>query len=91
MNRELNKSEKKFIRIKKSEIRKKFWDVRKQEEAITELYKRMLGDPTAKVEESKKSAKKVNKPASAKAMVGKQKAKTASEGKGKMKNKKKQK
>lgn len=84
MNKELNKSDKKFVRLEKAKIRKKFWDVKKQEEVIAELYKRMQGDPTAKIEEQKKPVKK----AKVVDQKSKQKAKVGGE-KGKMKNKKK--
>jgi hypothetical protein len=82
----LKNSDRKFIRLEKSRIRKKFWDVKKQEEAITELYKRVLGDPTAKAVESKKPAKKQVKVAQKQ-----NKGKAKEEKGGKMKNKKKNK
>jgi len=40
----MTKSTKKFIRREKSRIRKQFLDVKKQEEMITELYKKLLED-----------------------------------------------
>lgn len=86
MPRTLKKSDKKFIRLEKSRIRKKFWDVKKQEEAIDELYKRMTGDPTAKAVEPKKPAKKAAKVAQKPA-----KGKAKEDKGGKMKNKKKNK
>lgn len=85
MNKNLTDSQRKFIRLEKSKIRKKFWDVKKQEEAITELYKRVSGDPTAKVEVAKKPVKKVVK-VDQKSQQKKSKAKPS---KGEMKNKKK--
>lgn len=78
----LNKSEKKFIRTKKAEIRKKFWDVKKQEEMIAEMYKKMSGEIKAEVVEKK--VKKVK----AEQNQNQNKSKAKAE-KGKMKNKKK--
>jgi len=44
-NNLLKKSDKKFIRLEKSRIRKQFYDSKKQEELINELYKRFLKKP----------------------------------------------
>jgi len=43
---ELPKSTRKFIRLEKSRIRERFFDHKKQEEMIDELYKRFLTKPT---------------------------------------------
>ena len=76
----MSKSDKKFIRLEKAKIRKKFWDVKKQKEMIDEMYKRLSGEIKTEI-----VAKKIKK---AKALQnqnqGKSKAKAE---KGKMKNK----
>ena len=41
--KQLKKSERAFIRRKKAEIRRKFYDAKKQKEMIDELYKNVLG------------------------------------------------
>lgn len=82
MVKNLNKSDKKFIRFKKAEIRKKFYDAKKQKEMIDEMYKRLSGE--IKTEVVEKKVKKVK--AEQKQNQGKSKAKVES---GKMKNKKK--
>ena len=43
----LTKSTRKFIRLEKARIRRQFFDVKKQEELISELYKRFLAPTTA--------------------------------------------
>jgi hypothetical protein len=50
----LTKSDRKFIRLEKSRIRKRFFEVAKQEEMISQLYKKMLGE-AAPVKETKVS------------------------------------
>ena len=40
----LKKSDRKYIRTKKAQIRREILDVAKQEEMITELYKKMVGN-----------------------------------------------
>jgi hypothetical protein len=76
----MNKSDKKFIRSKKAEIRRKFWDVKKQKELIDEMYKRLSGEIKAEVVIKKVKKTKVEQ----KQNQGKSKAKAE---KGKMKNK----
>ena len=39
------KSTRKFIRTQKARIRRQFFDIKKQEAEITELYKRVNGEP----------------------------------------------
>jgi hypothetical protein len=41
MKRKMSKSIKKFIRRQKAEIRRKFFDAKKQNEQISELYKKI--------------------------------------------------
>lgn len=55
-NNTIRKSDKKFIRLEKARIRDRFSDLVKQEEAITELYKRFL--PKVAKEEVKPAAAK---------------------------------
>ncbi len=78
----MNKSEKKFIRLEKAKIRRKFWDVKKQEEMIDIMYKRLSGEIKAEVVEKKAKKVKVVQ----KQNQGKSKVKADA---GKMKNKKK--
>ncbi|KKP31078.1 MAG: hypothetical protein A2360_02430 [Candidatus Staskawiczbacteria bacterium RIFOXYB1_FULL_32_11] len=82
MFKNLNKSDKKFIRLEKARIRRKFWDVKKQKEMIDEMYKRLSGEIKAEVIEKKVKKVKVEQ----KQNQVKSKAKAE---KGKMKNKKK--
>lgn len=59
--KKMPKSTRKFIRAEKARIRRQFLDVKKQDEEIVQLYKRLTNDPTAeKVKELvvKKSAPK---------------------------------
>jgi len=42
-----SKSVKKFIRTQKAQIRRQFWDVRKQEEMIKEMYDKLGFKKTA--------------------------------------------
>lgn len=52
-------SVRKFIRTEKARIRRQFFDAKKQNEEITQLYKRLTNDPTAEVVVAKvKIAKK---------------------------------
>jgi len=51
MEYNLTKSTRKFIRSEKARIRRQFLDFKKQEELITELYKKILG--SSKVEDIK--------------------------------------
>ena len=46
-NNTIRKSDKKFIRTQKARIRRQFSDTKKQEELITELYKKFLPGPKA--------------------------------------------
>ena len=59
MFKNLNKSDKKFIRLEKARIRRKFWDVKKQKEMIDEMYKRLSGEIKAEVIEKKVKKVKV--------------------------------
>lgn len=43
MNKKFSKSIKKFIRTQKAQIRRQFWDVKKQEELIREMYNKLSG------------------------------------------------
>jgi hypothetical protein len=45
MENTLTKSDRKFIRLEKSRIRKQFLDVKKQQELIGELYKKFAKSP----------------------------------------------
>ncbi len=65
----LKSSDRKYIRTEKSRIRRQFLDVAKQNELISELYKKMVGAKAvvpvvkeAKVEVKKPAAKKAVKP-----------------------------
>lgn len=55
----LPKSVRKFIRLEKARIRAKFFDFKKQEELINELYKNFSGSPVAesKILEEKPATK----------------------------------
>jgi len=67
-NNQIRKSDKKFIRTQKARIRSQFLDIKKQEELITELYKKFLpantvgksvvGGDQPKVAEKKEEPKK---------------------------------
>ena len=46
-NNTLRKSDKKFIRLEKSRIRRQFFDAKKQQELIDELYKRFIKSNSA--------------------------------------------
>lgn len=46
-NNTIRKSYKKFIRLQKARIRRQFFDFKKQEELITELYKKFILEPKA--------------------------------------------
>ena len=61
MEYNLTKSARKFIRSEKARIRAQFLDVRKQEDLITELYKKMLGQEKneANVQEEIKETKEI--------------------------------
>jgi len=52
-NNTIKKSDKKFIRREKARIRGQFLDVKKQEELIGELYKKMLELPTYEAKQEK--------------------------------------
>ncbi|MCX6723269.1 MAG: hypothetical protein NT094_04390 [Candidatus Staskawiczbacteria bacterium] len=41
MIKKYSKSEKKFIRNQKAQIRRQFWDAKKQEELIKEMYSKV--------------------------------------------------
>ena len=41
MGKQFSKSVRKFIRTQKAQIRRQFWDVKKQEEMIKEMYKKL--------------------------------------------------
>jgi len=41
MQKQLSKSVKKFIRSQKAQIRRQFWDIKKQEELIKEMYNKI--------------------------------------------------
>ena len=77
----LKKSDRKYIAKQKALIRREFLDLTKQEEMITELYKRMVGKnaviPAEKVEVKKevKAVKAVKSKAKAEPKVKKAKAK----------------
>ena len=55
---QLKKSDRKFIRTQKARIRRQFLDFKKQEEMITELYKRLLGNSIVKQQNSQTAAEK---------------------------------
>ncbi len=57
----LTHSDRKFIRLQKASIRSKFSDPKKQEEMISELYKKFSGE--TKAAEAPKTEKTVEKPA----------------------------
>ena len=59
---QLKSSDRKFIRREKARIRRQFLDVKKQEELISELYKRLLGKSGVKVETEKVKEVKTEKP-----------------------------
>lgn len=67
MFKKLPQSTRKFIRSEKARIRSQFLDIKKQEEQIVDLYKRISGDASvevkteAKVEKSKKIEVKKDK------------------------------
>ena len=58
-NNLIKKSDKKFIRREKARIRAQFLDFKKQEEMITELYKRFLGKSEIKEDKAKAEVKDV--------------------------------
>jgi hypothetical protein len=66
--KKMPKSVRKFIRTEKARIRRQFFDTKKQESEIVQLYKRLANDPTA--EKVKEIA--VVKPAPKKAKVQKE-------------------
>lgn len=49
-NNTLKKSEKKFIRLEKARIRRQFFDIKKQEEMIDQLYKKFIKLPRKRAE-----------------------------------------
>lgn len=53
MENNLTKSQRKFIRTQKADIRSRFLDVKKQEELISEIYKKFVRQPVG-VKENKK-------------------------------------
>jgi len=66
METKLTRSQKKFIRIKKAQIRNKFWDVKRQAEEIAKLYKKSESQITLAEKKPKKKVvsdknKKANK------------------------------
>ena len=73
----LKKSDRKFIRLEKARIRRQFWDEKKQEEMITELYKKFLGNAIVKevVQEIKKPEVKIARAQKPKVKKSKTKAK----------------
>lgn len=51
--KKMPKSIRKFVRTEKARIRRQFFDTKKQESEIVQLYKRLANDPTAeKVKEA---------------------------------------
>ena len=52
-----SRSVKKFIRTQKAQIRRQFWDVKKQNEGIAEMYKKMSQQPVKLAEVVKPAAK----------------------------------
>ena len=60
--KKLKNSDRKFIRTEKARIRREFLDSKKQDEMISELYKKMLGEVKPEVKEEKKVKIEVNKP-----------------------------
>ena len=83
-NNTIRKSDKKFIRREKARIRVQFLDVKKQEEMVTELYKKFLQQPEAESVKEAGEAHKEVKVQSAKVKTTTQKSKTI---KPKLKNK----
>lgn len=77
----LKKSDKKFVRLEKARIRSRFLDFKKQEEMITELYKRFEKKPVvtaikdAPVKEEVKAVKITKEAKSLKAKKESRKAK----------------
>ena len=90
-NNLIRNSDKKFIRLQKSRIRRQFLDVKKQEEAISELYKKFL-PATATVgaisAEKPKTEKVVGKKETAAAKAPASQGKKEKTGKEKIKAKK---
>ena len=41
VNKKFSNSVRKFIRTQKAQIRRQFWDIRKQEELIKEMYSKL--------------------------------------------------
>lgn len=59
---QLKDSDRKFIRTEKARIRRQFLDLKRQEEMIAELYKRVLGKPSVKAETETTKEVKPKKP-----------------------------
>jgi hypothetical protein len=73
----LKKSDRKFIRLEKARIRRQFLDVKKQQELISELYKRFLGEKSgvaSKTAVAKPQPKKETKKVEAKPKAKKEKS-----------------
>ena len=47
-SKKLIKSVRKFVRTQKAQIRRQFWDVKKQEELIKEMYEKLMPKAKAK-------------------------------------------
>ena len=44
----MSNSVRKFVRTQKAQIRRQFWDVKKQTEAINEMYAKLASKPAVK-------------------------------------------
>jgi len=69
MNKKHTSSVRKFIRLEKAQIRRQFWDIKKQKEMIDAMYRKISGqqNPEEKLAEEvvakeKQNAKKVKTP-----------------------------
>jgi hypothetical protein len=80
----LTHSQRKFVRTQKSLIRNKFSDPKKQEEMITELYKKFTSQPASpEVKQEKAKEEKVEKKEAKKADLPAQVEKKPKDKKGK--------
>ncbi len=61
-NDTIRKSDKKFIRLEKARIRRQFFDLKKRQEMINELYKRFIKTDAQPVITKAEQPKKVEKP-----------------------------
>ena len=59
--KKLKKSDRKFIRTEKSRIRREFLGFKKQEELISELYKKLLGEPKINKDDDVEKNKEIKK------------------------------